>query len=208
MKYKFYDKNCNYAFPWSTTSRYSAFLYDKEKHKDIPDYPPFDRKASFYNVDSCIGWLIYLIESIGGVNASWYEANIDGDDFTKQYRSYDTLLEDLWKTFIDVNFTENEKTEWNWFIFPAGTDKEHIWHWFDTRYSKGVYHLIYKNDQRMEDSIRKRECKIMLYPDCFHPPCIMILSVPNNMDAEEYIDNYLDSILNENLKFNAEWKFC
>ena len=49
--------------------------------------------------------------------------------------------------------------------------------------------------------------KIELQPDCFHPACIMIISVPNDWDTEEYIDQYLESILNDDMKYNAEWDF-
>lgn len=47
----------------------------------------------------------------------------------------------------------------------------------------------------------------MLTPDCFHPECKMEITIPAGRDAEEYIDEYLDSILNENIRFNAEWEF-
>lgn len=51
------------------------------------------------------------------------------------------------------------------------------------------------------------EYTIQLTPDCFHPSCIMTIAVPNNRDEEEYIDEYLDSILGDNCKYNAEWDF-
>ena len=35
----------------------------------------------------------------------------------------------------------------------------------------------------------------------------MIVSVPESRDAEEYIDELLDGILNEDLKYNVEWDF-
>lgn len=48
---------------------------------------------------------------------------------------------------------------------------------------------------------------IVLKPDCFHPECKMEIAIPSGRDAEEYIDEYLDSILSENIRFNVEWEF-
>ena len=56
----------------------------------------------------------------------------------------DTELENLWNSLVDVPMNENEQLEDDWFIFPKGTDKEEIWHWFDEQYSKGVYYLLYE----------------------------------------------------------------
>jgi len=36
---------------------------------------------------------------------------------------------------------------------------------------------------------------------------IMEISVPNDRDAEEYIDELLDSMLTEEYRYNAEWAF-
>lgn len=35
----------------------------------------------------------------------------------------------------------------------------------------------------------------------------MTISVPADRDVEEYIDEYLDSILCENARYNVEWEF-
>lgn len=56
----------------------------------------------------------------------------------------DTELENLWKFLEDIPMNENEQLEEDWFIFPKGTDKEEIWHWFDEQYSKGVSYLLYE----------------------------------------------------------------
>lgn len=48
---------------------------------------------------------------------------------------------------------------------------------------------------------------ITLTPTCFTPPCKVTIDVPNGWDAEEYIDEYLDSILNDDVRYNAEWDF-
>lgn len=35
----------------------------------------------------------------------------------------------------------------------------------------------------------------------------MIISIPEGRDTEEYIDELLDAILNEGLRYNVEWDF-
>ena len=59
----------------------------------------------------------------------------------------DKQLEELWAELEDVLVYEDEKgymyLQNDWFIFEAGTEREEIWHWFDERYSKGVYYLLY-----------------------------------------------------------------
>lgn len=42
---------------------------------------------------------------------------------------------------------------------------------------------------------------------CFIPEFEMIIPVPDNRDSEEYIDELLDGILNDDLKYNVEWDF-
>lgn len=56
----------------------------------------------------------------------------------------DAQLEELWAAFGDVPMNpETEKMEEDFLTFPAGTDREDIWHWFDERYSKGVAALMH-----------------------------------------------------------------
>jgi hypothetical protein len=62
----------------------------------------------------------------------------------------DLLLEDKWNELTDINFDESDTISGlilakNWWIFPAGTDREEIWHYFDEKHSKGVAYLLYKN---------------------------------------------------------------
>ena len=58
----------------------------------------------------------------------------------------DRDLEALWADLADVPVdSDTEKLEEDWFIFPKGTDKEDIWHWFDDRHSKGVAYLLYRD---------------------------------------------------------------
>lgn len=49
--------------------------------------------------------------------------------------------------------------------------------------------------------------KILVKLSCFAPYVIMDIVVPENRDAEEYIDELLDSILVEEFRYNAEWDF-
>lgn len=48
---------------------------------------------------------------------------------------------------------------------------------------------------------------ILVKPSCFAPEFEIIISIPEDRDAEEYIDELLDSILNEDLRYNVEWDF-
>lgn len=42
---------------------------------------------------------------------------------------------------------------------------------------------------------------------CFGPKFEMIIEVPDNCDAEDYIGELLESIFKEDLWYNAEWYF-
>ncbi len=59
-------------------------------------------------------------------------------------KNRDERLEALWKQFADVPMNpDTECMEEDFLHFPAGTDREEIWHWFDERHSKGVAYLLY-----------------------------------------------------------------
>ena len=49
--------------------------------------------------------------------------------------------------------------------------------------------------------------KIELTLSCFAPTIVMEIKIPHNRDAEEYIDELLESMLAEEFRYNAEWKF-
>lgn len=49
--------------------------------------------------------------------------------------------------------------------------------------------------------------RITFKPSCFAPACMMEINVPDYRDAEEYIDEYLDGMLNEEIKWNCDWSF-
>ena len=48
---------------------------------------------------------------------------------------------------------------------------------------------------------------VWMKPSCFTPEIEMIIPIPEDRDAEEYIDEFLDTILCEDLKYNVEWDF-
>lgn len=73
------------------------------------------------------------------------------------------MIEGFWKNLSDVPFSEDEdgrlvlEGEYKLMfgsreiaIFPAGTDREEIWHWFDERHPKGVVYLM--NGEEVETS--------------------------------------------------------
>ena len=56
----------------------------------------------------------------------------------------DKKLEQAWERFADVPMNpKTEKMDEAFLFFPAGTQREDIWHWFDERHSKGISHLLY-----------------------------------------------------------------
>ena len=64
----------------------------------------------------------------------------------QQVSSYDPEdIEELWDEFGEVPMNPHtEKIETPWNGFPAGTDREDIWKWFDEIHPKGVHYLLYE----------------------------------------------------------------
>lgn len=61
----------------------------------------------------------------------------------------DEELEELWEQLADVPVDpDTEELEEPYLHFPAGTDKEDIWHWFDERHSKGVAYLMHVGEAK------------------------------------------------------------
>ena len=55
----------------------------------------------------------------------------------------DVVVEELWDDLADVPIDpETEELDEPYYIWPKGTDKEDIWHWFDEHHSKGVAYLL------------------------------------------------------------------
>lgn len=51
------------------------------------------------------------------------------------------------------------------------------------------------------------ERRIWVKPSCFSAEFKMIIPIPSDRDHEEYIDELMEFILNEDLKYNVEWDF-
>lgn len=47
-------------------------------------------------------------------------------------------LENLWDEFADVPIDEDECIDEDFYIWGKGTDKYHIWHWFDDKCPNGL----------------------------------------------------------------------
>ena len=54
-------------------------------------------------------------------------------------------------------------------------------------------------------SVEKRT--ISVKPSCFAPEFEMIIPIPDDRDTEEYIDELLEAILNDEFRYNVEWDF-
>ena len=54
----------------------------------------------------------------------------------------DKSLDLLWGGLSDIPFSENKDgdllSDEPYYIWPIGTDRDDIWHWFDELYSKGL----------------------------------------------------------------------
>lgn len=84
----------------------------------------------------------------------------------------DKLLEEAWSLFGDIPMDpETEKMEEAFACFPAGTDREDIWHWFDQRHSKGVAYLLYKDGIDRSEGIEKLAYLNTLCSECESVSC-------------------------------------
>ena len=85
-----------------------------------------------------------LNELHGSIPHKDYCTIMDGLQEIEALRDRDEKLEELWGKFADIPMDpETEKIEEAFMQWPAGTDREDIWHWFDQRHSKGVAYLLY-----------------------------------------------------------------
>lgn len=48
---------------------------------------------------------------------------------------------------------------------------------------------------------------ILIKPSRFSPELEMIIPVPTERDADEYIDELLEAILSDEFRYNSEWDF-
>lgn len=66
------------------------------------------------------------------------------EDFFKKYRNlkeyeYENTLDSMWKDFAYIPVDEDSiYIEEDFHIWEKGTEKEEIWHWFDSRLKEGI----------------------------------------------------------------------
>ena len=139
----FYGKDGNYAFAFNNEEDFDVFFVKnkEDRHKDICDLI----SDHWNNVDTCILWAGYQLFIESNFKFNWERIVIQNADaeIEMEFTTQDELVEAMWKTLTDVNIDEDECIEQNWFIFPIGTYREDIWHWFDEHHSKGVGYLLY-----------------------------------------------------------------
>lgn len=72
----------------------------------------------------------------------------------------DGWLRKLWEEFGELPMNpETECMEKPFLLFPVGTHREEIWHWFDERYSTGVYSLLYPSAGSKADALTATELR-------------------------------------------------
>ena len=75
-------------------------------------------------------------------------------------RFRDEGLERVWYALGDVPVDpETEKIEDAFMWWPAGTDREDIWRWFDERHSRGVAYLLYGANGSEQKAWQSLECE-------------------------------------------------
>lgn len=75
-------------------------------------------------------------------------------------KEIDSKLEALWEKLEDILFDENSNGELilseGWYLFPQGTSRDEIWHWFDQHHSKGIAWLLYEFDPNISKIKKNR----------------------------------------------------
>ena len=139
----FLGKNCNYTFATSKDDFFDVyFIKDEKKDKNVLIE---DLLSSYWNnIDTCILWSAYQLFIESDWKFKWERIVISNchSEIEMEFRTQNELVEAMWKTLTDINIDEDEYTEQNWFVFPIGTHRDDIWHWFDEHHSKGVGWLI------------------------------------------------------------------
>lgn len=135
----FYGKTCNYSLGWEDDGYSVVFTGDNRGLS----------AATYHDLDSCVLWGGYCLfeehtipmdQDIQMIICSQSKQILSINCSNEKDR--DKLLEMMWEALTDVNVTEDECIEQDWFIFESGTDKYEIWHWFDEHYSEGVAALV------------------------------------------------------------------
>lgn len=138
----FLGKECNYAFAFDIEEDFDVFFVknEEDRNKDICGL----LSDHWNNIDTCILWAGYQLFIEADWKFVWERIVIQNADaeIEMEFRTQDELIEAMWETLEDVNIDEDEYTEQNWFVFPIGTHRDDIWHWFDEYHSKGVGWLV------------------------------------------------------------------
>jgi hypothetical protein len=56
---------------------------------------------------------------------------------------YNDKLLELWYAFTDIPIDNEECIDVDFYIWPKGTDRFEIWHWFDEKLPNGVHEMLY-----------------------------------------------------------------
>lgn len=48
-------------------------------------------------------------------------------------------LQKMWEEFGNIPINEKEQIVFNFYSWPAGTEREDIWHWFDENCPNNLY---------------------------------------------------------------------
>jgi hypothetical protein len=97
----------------------------------------------------------------------------------------DAALQQLWYALADVPVEpDTDQTEAPFLHFPAGTDREDIWHWFDERHSKGVAYLLYGGAEDYVPETRRLYGLKKLCTECDSEHCVFN---PNGACLAPYI---------------------
>lgn len=108
------------------------------------------KKAALYELNE--------LHAGGDISDIAYGLIFDGLNDVDTLQDRDNDLKELWEMFGDVPMNpETECMEEAFLGFPAGTHREEIWHWFDERYSKGVYALMYGGNGVLDERLKAAE---------------------------------------------------
>ena len=96
----------------------------------------------------------------------------------------DKRLERLWAEFGDVPMNpETEEIEAPFLCFPAGTNREEVWEWFDERYSRGVAKLLLVGEPK-DREVAQALFLTSLCCECDSEHCQSILKNAPDLPAE------------------------
>jgi hypothetical protein len=60
-----------------------------------------------------------------------------------------TIAEQHWESLGNVPIDNDGHIEIDWHMFPAGTHREEIWHWFEEQFNVRVHDLMFPNERRI-----------------------------------------------------------